>query len=38
MDLQQEYSKIKECIDRIDFGALREGFHPFLFALNNDNE
>jgi hypothetical protein len=38
MDLQQEYSRIKERIDAIDFNALWDGFHPFRFALYNETE
>ena len=38
MNLQQEYNRIKERINAIDFSALWEGFHPFRFALYNETE
>jgi len=38
MNLEQQYNRIKERIDSINFNALWEGFHPFRFALYNDTD
>lgn len=38
MNLQQEYNRIKERIDTINFNTLWKGFHPFRFAVYNDTE
>lgn len=38
MNLQEEYNRVKERIDAINFSALWEGFHSFRFALFNETE
>lgn len=36
MDLSQAYAEVKQRIDNIRFDALWKGFHPFPFALYDD--
>ena len=38
MNHQQEYNRVRERIDAIDFGALWEGFHPVRFALYDETK